>query len=774
MKHLTIFFALTILVTAQERYSQVEIPVRSLAEYQRIADLGLAVDHFDGKIGDRISVILSKTELGILDGAGIQYTVQINDWERFYKERVLHSQYSPTQSAVDTLKYFRKGSKGGFLTLAEMEYDLWIMKQYYSWLISEKIEIGVTAENRKIYAVKISDNPDIDEPDEPEVLYTAMHHAREPQGMMTLMYYMYWLLEKYNKKDPDSRYLVDNRQMWFILVVNPDGYEFNDAGGMWRKNRRINSDGSYGVDLNRNYGPQQMWNSPNGGSSTTPNSDTYRGTEPFSEQETFAVSQFMAKHKIRTCLNYHTYGNYLIYPWGYSSKESDDSLKFRYWASELTRENRYNTGTDMQTVGYSTRGNSDDFMYGDTGKSKTYAFTPEVGRSGFWPHESEIFPLAFENLQQNKLIAYYAGGYPGIESYSVKNDVVTVNIINKGSGQLKNTAIMLTTNTGIVTPIIYTGDLQPFEKNVISFSLSALSVDGPASVPVKIYLKDSSNALMRDSIMFIVGKPDTLLYDQANSTSFWSTGTSWGTFIDPLTGDSSFADSPTGNYAMSSNNSLTLVSEIDLSKYQYAELRFMTKWAIEPVWDFGFVEISTNGGLTWLNVRTRLSKKGSGRPSQPVTSYGYDGYTPGLTWTEQRADLTPYVAKKILVRFRLIADSGDQRDGIYLDDIAIFGYTSTPNSVQPFSSPFSFSLSQNFPNPFNPTTTIRFTVQQLGRTSLHIYNSIGQLVTTLVDKELAAGAYSINFDAKQLSSGLYFYRFTSGTFTDVKKMTVVK
>jgi hypothetical protein len=88
--------------------------------------------------------------------------------------------------------------------------------------------------------------------------------------------------------------------------------------------------------LNRNYGLFEMWNANNGGSSTSTSSDTYRGVKPFSEPETFAISSFLKHHSIKTCFNYHTYGNYLIYPWGYSSKESDDSLLFRQWSYEMS------------------------------------------------------------------------------------------------------------------------------------------------------------------------------------------------------------------------------------------------------------------------------------------------------------------------------------------------------------------------------------------------------------------------------------------------------
>src|SRR5690606_9786063 len=121
---------------------------------------------------------------------------------------------------------------------------------------------------------------------------------------------------------PEVRYLVDNTEMYFIPCINPDGYIYNETtdpfgGGLWRKNRWKGDDGMvYGVDLNRNYGYE--WGADNSGSSPQPNGQTFRGTGPFSEPETQAVKFFCDSHQFRIALNYHTYGNLLIHPWGYN------------------------------------------------------------------------------------------------------------------------------------------------------------------------------------------------------------------------------------------------------------------------------------------------------------------------------------------------------------------------------------------------------------------------------------------------------------------------
>jgi hypothetical protein len=93
---------------------------------------------------------------------------------------------------------------------------------------------------------------------------------------------------------------------------------------------------------------------------------------------------------------------------------------------------------------------------------------------------------------------------------------------------------------------------------------------------------------------------------------------------------------------------------------------------------------------------------------------------------------------------------------------------------EPDYTPNTFSLNQNYPNPFNPTTKISFNLAVDGKTSLSVYNVLGQKVATLVDKELAAGSHEVNFDASLLSTGVYFYKLESGNNLEIKKMMLLK
>ncbi|MBK7106423.1 MAG: T9SS type A sorting domain-containing protein [Ignavibacteriae bacterium] len=101
---------------------------------------------------------------------------------------------------------------------------------------------------------------------------------------------------------------------------------------------------------------------------------------------------------------------------------------------------------------------------------------------------------------------------------------------------------------------------------------------------------------------------------------------------------------------------------------------------------------------------------------------------------------------------------------------------STTTAIAENSSniPTEYNLSQNYPNPFNPTTTISYTIPEAGFTKLSIYNSLGEVVQSLVNENQSAGRYNVNFNANNLSSGLYFYTISSGNFAQTNKMILMK
>jgi carboxypeptidase T len=681
-----------------ETYKQVRIDVPDRAMLARVLSCGIDACGITGKVGGRMEFVAGPYEVQELHAKGIPFDVVVEDLASYYHQRM-----SPVPENALGFGY---GSMGGFYTLAEVNQQLDSMHLLYPSLITARESIGVSVEGRTMWAAKISDNAGVNESGEPEVLYTALHHAREPEGMMAVLYYMWWLLQNYGS-NPEAAYLVNSRQMWFVPVMNVDGYFYNQTtspggGGMWRKNRRSYGGGIYGTDLNRNYGPVYMWNAANGGSSTSPSADTYRGTAAFSEPETRAIDSFVRAHSFKTALNYHTYSNLLIYPWGYLSQESRDSVLFRGWAYEMSEVNKYIIGTDLQTVAYATRGNSDDYMYGDSTKPRVYAMTPEVGSTGFWPTVAEILPLAVENLSSNRFLSYAAGFLPRLRNTRVleadsngsvvpgESFALSARFRNVGVGASTSYAVEATADVPWVTfspSTVSVGVLAPQTDTEVLLQGTVDPLAPPAGL-ARVFLRstDADGFVKIDTVRLYAGTAALLFADSARTgTSNWSTGTGWGTTAVAHTPPLAFSDSPSGNYPASTVNSLTMLGTANLATYQYAQLRFWVQWAVEPTWDFFTVEVSTNSGTSWTGLRMEASRTGSGISGgqQPVGSFGYDCYTPGLTWLEQSADLTPYAGRQVKIRFRMSSDAGEQRDGVYLDDIRIYAYNATLPPVAP-------------------------------------------------------------------------------------------
>jgi hypothetical protein len=717
MQFFKILFIMMLILNASfsQNYKKVKIYLNDRNNIKSLIEAGIALDHFDFEKDNSIITFLSEEEFTILKSTGFQNEVLIDNWFEYYSKlqklssAELQQEMAKSKSGFGVTG-FHLGSMGGYMTLAEAYAELDTLKNLFPNLITAKQSLGNTIENRPVYMVKISDNPDADE-NEPEVLYTALHHAREPEGMMQMFYFMYYLLENYNA-DPSVQYLVNNRELYFIPVVNPDGYEYNrstnpSGGGMWRKNRR-NNGGSFGVDLNRNYGPYNYWNAPNSGSSTSPSSETYRGTAPFSEPETQIIKNFLASRKIKNALNYHTYSNLLIYPYGALSKETPDSLIFREFARDMTRFNGYGYGTDMQTVGYSTRGNSDDYFYdGDTfaNGGKIFAMTPEVGSSsdGFWPAQNRIFPLAQENLFPNLYYAWAAGEYVSLDnpnftqSYFNPGDLVQFypGIKNKGLSTGYNIQVELTSlssfaaiNSGIINIDSLQSQNIVSSINPLSFTISSST---PAETKINLLFTTSTSgvAMSKDTVSIIVGYPEFIFIDTTdNLLNYWTISStpitpSWeATTSTFYSSPSCYTDSRAGDYADNANVTMTLTNPIDLSGYSNPKLSFWTKYDIESGWDYGQVEISTNNGSAWIPLVGNYTKFGTGS-FQPNGQPLYDGSQ--LNWVREEISLSGYNSNQVKLRFKLISDGAVHRDGWYLDDIGIIVYSAVPVELISFT-----------------------------------------------------------------------------------------
>jgi hypothetical protein len=256
--------------------------------------------------------------------------------------------------------------------------------------ICKLYDVGDTWENRQIWALKISDNVATHEADERDIMVNGNHHAREIMTVEVPLYLAQQLCAKY-PADPDVKLIVDNVETWVIPMVNPDGHNHVfKVYNMWRKNRRDNGGGVYGVDLNRNY--DYHWGES--GASHNPRSDTYCGPSAFSEPECQAIRDLVNDdaHQFLYTLNYHSYGRAMLYPWAYTygHPAEPDYTYYKNLATYLL-ETLYGWehGNDYEVLGYLASGNAVDWDYAGTGHPKDWGFTFEIDTS-FQPPASQI------------------------------------------------------------------------------------------------------------------------------------------------------------------------------------------------------------------------------------------------------------------------------------------------------------------------------------------------------------------------------------------------
>jgi len=334
---------------------------------------------------NRLYIVASFRDLDILKTQNIPFVIES---ETFYRR---HIEGIFAQSSIN----------GAFHSYREVEKEMTDLAQNYS-SIAKLVDIGDSLEGRNIYALKISGNVNIDE-NEPGIIITGCHHAREWISVEVPLLLCKHLVENY-ASNPDIYKLVNLSEIWIVPLVNPDGLEYTiHYYRYWRKNRRDNGSGSFGVDPNRNYG--FMWGYDNIGSSSNPDSGTYRGTAPFSEPETQAIRDLFPGHDFQALLSYHSFSQVILYPWGYKKEPSPNENLLRGMAQDMSDLMRQVNGRvyDVQRAGadfYLTNGDTTDWSYGTYSiPSFTFELPPvDQSQGGFFNAESDIQAIFNENL----------------------------------------------------------------------------------------------------------------------------------------------------------------------------------------------------------------------------------------------------------------------------------------------------------------------------------------------------------------------------------------
>ncbi len=219
-------------------------------------------------------------------------------------------------------------------------------------------------------------------------------HAREWISTMVSTCVADRLVQGYDQ-DPRIRAFVDATELWVVPVSNPDGYVHSwTRDRYWRKNRRDD----HGVDLNRNF--DLAWGGP--GSSDKPASQIYRGTAAFSEPESAALRDLMAREQIDAHIDFHSYGQLLLHPWSHQRKRSPDHKRLSAVADAMAKAIAMQHGKRYRKMSgeslYPASGTFMDWAYGEHGVVSYVIELRPRGGTGFVLPPDQIVPTCDEGL----------------------------------------------------------------------------------------------------------------------------------------------------------------------------------------------------------------------------------------------------------------------------------------------------------------------------------------------------------------------------------------
>jgi hypothetical protein len=531
-----------------------------------------------------IDVIIPKYKLNHLNDLNIEYKILINDFDKYSASRA---------------RFYK--------TLEEAENFIFDIASNYT-NITKLYNIGTTHQGRDIWCLEISDNPGVDE-NEPGVLFTGLHHAREWPTLEICLYIMENLTLNYGNDDYITN-LIDNRRLWIVPCVNPDGYYYDhDLGNDWRKNRHFFSEfNTWGVDLNRNYGgssngdPDGSWGSIGDGSiSHYPSNSLYCGPDILSENETKVIKDILLNNDISAMITWHTHGEIVIWPWGYSETEVTPDNVFLSQvgidiAGYITKQFGSGTYTPKQASDlYPTSGDTTDWVYGYShyvlGRP-TFAYTIEACDT-FHPSDSYLEQVCMEN--------YEGGIYLLQEAENISN--ITSRVLTS-----------LINSTSFDTDGNYTisWDVKNSNSNPEYFQLDEIT-------NISVFTDDLEQDLgLWDIYGFSI---DDSRYHSYNK-SFKS------------------------RYQNSDVSSITTTNPIPINEGM--NLSFWCWYEIENLYDYAYVEVSTDGRFyEVLEKFTDVSNE----------------------WEYREYSLNKYVNKSIYIRFRYATDGGVLDEGFYVDDI---------------------------------------------------------------------------------------------------------
>ncbi|NQS97803.1 MAG: T9SS type A sorting domain-containing protein [candidate division Zixibacteria bacterium] len=703
-----------------------------------------------------------------------------------------------------------------------------------------------TTDSQEIYAVKISDNVDIDE-DEPRLIFVGIIHAEENIGLelvidavtdfVTNASYFPWVM------------YIATAEIYFVPCMNPDGLDVvtDNIDITWRKNTRDNiGDGifryqpgvgydSSGVDLNRNFGLNWIHGDTLFQTGHVELYDYYRGTAPFSENEAAAIRDFAEDKRFSLGIVYHQSrtGNVsenVIYPWNWApGKNPPDFDVINAIGQELAECMHTIANPSIPYAAHAATGrygNSHDWFYAVMGCCQ---YTIET--SCIQPSDSTVLYDIIEDNQDgliyliqraisNGQMLDEVGQLTGIITDAVTGEPLEaeVKLIGRTSGLLQprmsdpvfgrfrwylnhgsyhlqvskpgyaalDSVIYVSQNYPTVRDL----ELEPLPLHQVSGVITDLATGEPISATLyfsgnmdtvveavngdfSLELPESEYNLRIEAAGYVsyfqeinLNSPRTIDRELSPGTEIftddfeagagnWNTGGDepWSIdYVEAHSGGASFTDHPGEDYP--ANFTSYAEFNVDLSDDTTAHLSFWHKYYLEPEHDFGYLEVSIDDGSSWelLDV--------------------FD--LQDIDWRREVYCLNPFCSEQLIIRFTLEADGNINEAGWNIDNCAVIGADIISDTSENPSVPFRFYLAKPYPNPFNSSTIIRFSLDEAGYVEMSIYDMLGREIEKLISSELPQGPGYVRWNAGDLSSGVYFINFRSNNNSAVEKAVLLK
>ena len=638
-----------------------------------------------------------------------------------------------------------------------------------------------------IWCVKLSHNVMSNE-DEPNIIFDGEHHAREPISMEMTMLILNYLVDNYGT-DPDVTFWVDNAQIWFVPLVNPDGHKIviDQDDTSWRKNIRDNdlngqiTWGGYtypdGVDPNRNYGPLEWF----GGQGTSgPTGETYCGPEPFSEPETSALRNLLAQYRFDLGMSYHSYSELIMWPLGFNmSCTPPDVNALANIGQEMavTVPSQYGGHyTPQQTNAlYPCSGTTTDYGYG---VERIFYFITELGTT-FIPNATTMNTIINNNLSAGLILIdrIFDRVVTGNITDSLSNDYLNAEVFVSGIDDTGTEVepYMSGPNFGrynrILLPETYDLTFSAFgyipktieNVQVVTGFQTELDVElvPAATVNVHVNLKNEGGFAIPDADICVLDTPldtvvtNTMGYAQINNVPYASyeveiTAAAYGTFtyqmevtqttnsftyvmVEPFFIDDLElgADkwNTTGDWGLSTSQSYSGIFSLTDSpdgEYSNYELSYAT---LNEAIDLTSALSAHVEFMTKYEIESGYDFAYFQISTNGTTWTNLDNYTGDLSsWQIKSYDFIDYLGQTVYLRFKLDTDTYETADGIYIDDFKLYRFENNYSNDDP-APPNTFALYQNYPNPFRHSTQFAFSLPANSENAeLSIYNLLGHLV----------------------------------------------